>query len=228
MAREAFEHGETSGLILPPAGPEGSAVVFSRSARVPSVEAALISIVTVALAEMGDRTQLLTLVLAALYRRPWTVLAGIFLASLANHAGAAALGAWLGASLTPTVRDAAVGTGLLAMVSWTLKSDQLEKRPTAGRCGAFVATLIAFFIAEIGDKTQIATIALAAGYANLPAVVIGSTSGMLLANAPVAFLGNAYAARLPMKAIHYGAALLFLGLGIIFIIEALAHAMGTS
>lgn len=192
------------------------------------MEAALVSIVTVALAEMGDRTQLLTLVLAALYRRPLAILAGIFLATLANHAAAAALGAWLGASLTPTVRDAAVGTGLLAMVSWMLKSDQLEKRPTAGRRGAFVATLIAFFVAEIGDKTQIATIALAAGYANLPAVVIGSTSGMLLANAPVAFLGNAYATRLPLKAIHYGAALLFLGLGIIFIIEALAHAMGRS
>jgi Ca2+/H+ antiporter, TMEM165/GDT1 family len=192
------------------------------------VEAALVSIVTVALAEMGDRTQLLSLVLAALYRRPWAILAGIFLATLANHAAAAALGFWLGAFLTPSVRDAVVGAGLLAMASWALKSDQLEKRPTAGRRGAFVATLLAFFIAEIGDKTQIATIALAAGYANLPAVVIGSTSGMLLANAPVVFLGNAYAGRLPLKAIHYGAALLFLALGIVFIIEALARAMAAS
>jgi len=192
------------------------------------MEAALVSIVTVALAEMGDRTQLLTLVLAALYRRPWAILAGIFLATLANHAAAAALGAWLGALLTPAVLDAAVGAGLLAMASWALKSDQVEMRPAAGRRGAFVATLIAFFIAEIGDKTQIATMALAAGYANLPAVVIGSTSGMLLANAPVVLLGNGYAARLPLKTIHYGAALLFLGLGIIFIIEALAREMATS
>ena len=192
------------------------------------MEAALVSIVTVALAEMGDRTQLLALVLAAHYRRPWAILAGIFFATLANHAGAAALGAWFGEFLTPAILDTTVGAGLLAMALWALKSDQLEKRPAVGRRGAFVATLIAFFIAEIGDKTQIATIALAAGYANLPAVVIGSTSGMLLANAPVVFLGNAYAARLPLKAIHYGAALLFLGLGAMFIVEALAHAMGTS
>jgi Ca2+/H+ antiporter, TMEM165/GDT1 family len=192
------------------------------------MEAALVSIVTVALAEMGDRTQLLALVLAAHYRRPWAILAGIFLATLANHAGAAALGVWFGEFLTPAILDTTVGAGLLAMALWALKSDQLEKRPAVGRRGAFVATLIAFFIAEIGDKTQIATIALAAGYANLTAVVIGSTSGMLLANAPVVFLGNVHAARLPLKAIHYGAALLFLVLGAMFIVEALAHAMGAS
>jgi putative Ca2+/H+ antiporter (TMEM165/GDT1 family) len=185
------------------------------------MEALLVSLTTVAVAEMGDRTQLLTLVLAARYRKPWPILAGILLATLANHAAAGIVGASFGKLLTPSVLDLIVGASMIAMALWTLKPDKLDEEGTpARRAGAFIATLIAFFIAEIGDKTQIATVALAAAYPNLVAVVAGTTGGMLLANAPVVFLGKAFAARLPMRAIHLGAAGLFAVLGIVFIWRA--------
>jgi Ca2+/H+ antiporter, TMEM165/GDT1 family len=172
------------------------------------MEAFLVSITTVAAAEMGDRTQLLSLVLAAHYRRPWPILAGVLLATLANHALAGLAGVWFGAFLSPRLLDAIVGASMVVMALWVLKPDALDDSAAASPRSAFVATLIAFFIAEIGDKTQIATIALAAGYANLGAVVAGTTAGMLLANAPVVFLGKAFAGRLPLRAIHYGASAL--------------------
>jgi Ca2+/H+ antiporter, TMEM165/GDT1 family len=185
------------------------------------MEALLISASTVAIAEMGDRTQLLALVLAARYRKPWPILAGMLVATLANHGAAGALGALFGRHLTPTVLDASVGVSMIAMALWTLKPDSLDDAgPTAGRTGPFVATLIAFFIAEIGDKTQFATIALAAAYPSLASVVAGTTLGMLAANAPVVFLGKAFADRLPLKAIHYGASLLFFVLGALFLWRA--------
>jgi putative Ca2+/H+ antiporter (TMEM165/GDT1 family) len=184
------------------------------------MEAFLVSITTVAAAEMGDRTQLLSLVLAAHYRRPWPILAGVLLATLANHALAGLAGVWFGAFLSPRLLDAIVGASMVAMALWVLKPDALDDSAAASPRGAFVATLIAFFIAEIGDKTQIATVALAAGYANLGAVVAGTTAGMLLANAPVVFLGKAFAGRLPLRAIHYGASALFAVLGAIFIARA--------
>jgi putative Ca2+/H+ antiporter (TMEM165/GDT1 family) len=180
----------------------------------------LISLSTAAIAEMGDRTQLLSLMLAVRFRRPWPILAGILCATVANHAAAAFIGERLGRELTPRMLDAAVGVSMIAMSLWTLKPDALdEAAPGVRRRGAFLTTLIGFFIAEIGDKTQIATVALAAAYANIFAVVAGTTTGMLLANAPVVFFGKAFAARLPLQAIRYLASALFLGLGIFFLLR---------
>ena len=186
------------------------------------MESFLVSISTVAIAEIGDRTQLLALMLAAHYRKPWPILAGISCATLANHAAAGLIGVHLGRFLTPALLDGTVGVSMIGMALWTLKPDTLDERSTGiRRTSAFVATLIAFFMAEIGDKTQIATVALAAAYSNLAAVVAGTTAGMLLANAPVVFLGKAFSERLPLKAIHYAASGLFLLLGSVFIFRAL-------
>ena len=187
------------------------------------MESFLVSISTVAIAEMGDRTQLLSLMLAVHYRKPWPILAGVLCATLANHAAAGFIGARLGRFLTPTLLDAVVGTSMIGMALWALKPDTLDENSTrVSRTGAFLATLVAFFIAEIGDKTQIATVALAAAYSNLLAVVAGTTTGMLLANAPVVFLGKAFADRLPMGAIHRAAAGLFAVLGLVFLVRAFA------
>jgi putative Ca2+/H+ antiporter (TMEM165/GDT1 family) len=185
------------------------------------MEAFLVSLATVAIAEMGDRTQLLSLVLAAHYRKPWPILAGVLLATLANHALAGLIGVWFGAFLSPRLLDGVVGASMIVMALWVLKPDRLDGEAAPSRRGAFLATLICFFIAEIGDKTEIATVALAAGYANLGAVVAGTTAGMLAANAPVVFLGQAFAGRLPLKAIHYGASALFAVLGCMFVARAL-------
>jgi Ca2+/H+ antiporter, TMEM165/GDT1 family len=185
------------------------------------MEAFLVSLSSVAIAEIGDRTQLLSLMLAARYRRPWPILAGVLCATLANHAVAGVVGVPLAGFLTPSVLDAVVGFSMIAMALWTLKPDTLdESKAGARRTSAFLATLIAFFIAEIGDKTQIATIALAAAYSNLVGVVAGTTIGMLLANAPVVFVGKAFSERLPLQAIHYVASALFLVLGAVFLFRA--------
>jgi putative Ca2+/H+ antiporter (TMEM165/GDT1 family) len=186
------------------------------------MEAFFISLSTIVLAEMGDRTQLLSLVLATRFRKPWPIIAGIFAATLANHAMAGIIGVWFGKFLSPPVVDAVVGASLLAMAIWTLIPDKLDGNTKSAGHGAFAATLIAFFIAEIGDKTQIATVALAAGYSNLWAVVAGTTAGMMIANIPVVFAGNAFAGRLPMRAIHYAASGLFAILGIAFIARAIS------
>jgi putative Ca2+/H+ antiporter (TMEM165/GDT1 family) len=188
------------------------------------MESFLVSISTVAIAEMGDRTQLLALMLAARYRKPWPILAGVFCATLANHAVAGLIGVRLGHYLTPVLLDGVVGVSMIGMALWTLKPDTLEEDSTGTRrTSAFAATTIAFFTAEIGDKTQIATVALAAAYSNLTAVVAGTTTGMLLANAPVVFLGKAFAQRLPLKALHYVASALFLVLGTVFILRAVRY-----
>ena len=186
------------------------------------MESFLVSLSTVAIAEMGDRTQLLSLMLAAHYRRPWPILAGVLLATLANHAVAGLIGVHLGRFLTPGILDIVVGISMVAMAAWTLKPDTLnEESSRVSRTSAFVATLVAFFIAEIGDKTQIATVALAAAYSNIAIVVAGTTTGMMLANAPVVFLGKAFSDRLPLKTIRYVASGLFLVLGIVFIMESI-------
>jgi Ca2+/H+ antiporter, TMEM165/GDT1 family len=185
------------------------------------MEAFVVSLTTIAVAEMGDRTQLLSLVLAARYRRPWPIIAGILCATLANHSVAGLIGVWFGSLLTPRTLGVVVGISMIAMALWTLKPDTLDENTgAASAMGAFFATLTSFFIAEIGDKTQIATLALAAAYPNLLAVVAGTTAGMLLANVPVVFLGKAFANRLPLKAIHYGAAVLFVILGVVFLARA--------
>ena len=192
-----------------------------RSAWSLSMESFLVSFSTVAIAEIGDRTQLLSLMLACHYRKPWPILAGVLCATLANHAVAGIVGVRLGRFLTPTLLDAIVGVSMIGMALWTLKPDTLdESKAGAQRTSAFLATLMAFFIAEIGDKTQIATVALAAAYSNLVAVVAGTTAGMLVANAPVVFLGKAFSDRLPLKAIHYVASGLFVVLGVVFLWRA--------
>src|SRR5262249_8279727 len=153
----------------------------------------------VALAEIGDKTQLLSLVLAARYRQPLLIVAGIFLATLANHALAASLGAWVTGVLGPEVTRWIVGLSFIAMWACTLVPDTLEAGE-AGRArpGVFAATLIAFFLAEMGDKTQVATVALAARYASVLVVVAGTTLGMLLANAPVVYLGGRLVHGMPV------------------------------
>jgi putative Ca2+/H+ antiporter (TMEM165/GDT1 family) len=185
------------------------------------MEAFLISLSTIAVAEIGDRTQLLSLVLVARFRRPLPIIAGILCATLANHAVAASLGSWFARYLKPQVLDVTVGVSMIAMSLWTLKPDEPGNEGEVGAAGAFLATVTSFFIAEIGDKTQVATLALGAAYPNLWAVVAGTTLGMLAANAPVVVLGKAFADRLPMRAIHHGAALLFLVLGAIFLARGL-------
>jgi len=183
------------------------------------MEAFLVSLSTVALAEMGDRTQLLSLLLATRFRKRWPILAGVFVATLANHALAGVIGVLIGHQLRPAILDAAVGVSMLGMALWMLKPDKLDENDgSRTQKGVFLTTLVAFFIAEIGDKTKIATVALAAGYSNLPAVVAGTTCGMLAANAPVIFLGNAFAGRLPMRAIHVTTTILLIGIGGVFII----------
>lgn len=187
------------------------------------LESFLVSLSTVAIAEMGDRTQFLSLMLAAHYRKPWAILAGVLCATLANHVLAGLVGVRLGKFLTPTVLDAAVGISMIAMALWALKPDTLKESRRTRTAGAFVATVVAFFIAEIGDKTQLATVALAAAYSNLTPVVAGTTVGMLLANAPVVFLGKAFSDRLPLVALHRVASALFLILGAVFLYRALHH-----
>ena len=186
------------------------------------IEAFLVSLSTVAVAEMGDRTQLLSLVLAAKFRKPWQIVAGVLAATIANHAAAGFIGVWFGRILTPGVVDMVVGLSLIAMAAWTLKPDKLDNEDVSGQ-SAFLTTLIAFFIAEIGDKTQIATIALAAAYRNLLAVVAGTTLGMMAANVPVIFLGSSFATRLPLRTIHLAAAGLFALLGFVFLFRAFWH-----
>ena len=188
------------------------------------MEAFLVSLSTVAIAEMGDRTQLLALVLAAHYRRPMPILAGVLCATLANHALAGFIGTYLGSYLTPARLNAVVGISMVGMALWTLKPDALDEGAAAPRrASAFLATGVAFFIAEVGDKTQIATVALAAAYAKLAWVVAGTTLGMFLANAPVVLLGHAFSRRLPLKALHLGASALFALLGLVFIWRAFRH-----
>lgn len=189
-----------------------------------SVQTFLLAVVTIAIAEIGDRTQLLSLALAAHYRRPWPIIAGILCATIANHAIAGLLGAWVGKILTPALLDGIVGLSMVAMALWVLHADALRGNPNITNKGAFLATLVAFFIAEIGDKTQIATLALAAAYPNLVAVVAGTTAGMLIANVPAVFLGDALSGRLPIRAMNYVAAVIFGGLGIIFIVRAIVIA----
>lgn len=185
------------------------------------MEAFLVSLTSVAIAEIGDRTQLLSLALAAHYRKPFLIIAGIFIATIANHAAAGLLGAWFGRLLTPTVLDVLVGVSMLAMAFWVLHADTFKDGAKVSDRNAFAATLVAFFIAEIGDKTQIATLALAAAYPDLVAVVAGTTVAMLIANVPAVFLGDALSGRLPIRQMNYIAAIIFAILGAIFITRAI-------
>ncbi|MEY2658469.1 MAG: hypothetical protein RLZZ395_2211, partial [Pseudomonadota bacterium] len=160
-------------------------------------ESLWVSTGVVALAEMGDKTQLLAFVLAARFRKPVPIVLGILLATLVNHGLAGALGAWITQVLSPGVLRWVLGLSFLAMAAWTLIPDNIEEDEThvAGRLGVFGATLITFFLAEMGDKTQIATVAMAAHYATPVMVVAGTTLGMLIADVPAVFVGNRFADR---------------------------------
>lgn len=177
------------------------------------MDALFVSTLAVAVAEIGDKTQLLALLLAARYRKPWPIVAGIALATLLNHALAAWFGAALSEWLAPQMLRWVVVASFLAVAVWTLRPDSLgEDERKRSAQGAFIATLVAFFLAEIGDKTQVATVLLAARYDALGQVIVGTTLGMLLANVPVVLLGSRFASRLPLKAARIAAALVFLAL----------------
>jgi putative Ca2+/H+ antiporter (TMEM165/GDT1 family) len=186
------------------------------------LEPFLISTGVVALAEIGDKTQLLAFILAARFRRPWPIIAGILAATIVNHALAGAAGAWLMSLAGPAVMRWVLGVSFLAMAAWTLVPDHFDEgevAPRSGR-GVFLTTLVAFFLAEMGDKTQIATVALAAKYAMPVAVVAGTTLGMMIANVPAVFLGNRLLRRMPVRLVHGVAAALFTVLGIATLLGA--------
>jgi putative Ca2+/H+ antiporter (TMEM165/GDT1 family) len=179
-----------------------------------AMNAFLVSVGVVALAEIGDKTQLLALALAARYRKPWPIVAGIFVATLANHFLAGAVGTWINRSVGPEVMRWALGLSFIAMAIWMLIPDKLDDGPAKpSRFGVFGTTLVAFFIVEMGDKTQIATVALAARYDALVAVVAGTTLGMMVANVPAVLLGNVAAEKLPKRLMNGLAALLFALIG---------------
>jgi Ca2+/H+ antiporter, TMEM165/GDT1 family len=182
------------------------------------MDAFLISTGIVALAEIGDKTQLLAFVLAARFKRPWPIIWGILLATLVNHAGAGVLGAWVTRLLSPDLLRWILVASFAAMAAWMLIPDKLEdddvEAARRNRFGVFGTTLVAFFLAEMGDKTQIATVALAARYAELWWVVAGTTLGMMLANVPAVIIGDRLADKLPVKLVHRVASLLFLVLAV--------------
>jgi putative Ca2+/H+ antiporter (TMEM165/GDT1 family) len=193
------------------------------------MNAFLVSLVAVAIAEIGDKTQLLSLTLAAKYRRPWPICIGIFIATLVNHAMAGEVGALLSHWISPRAMQWTVVVSFLGMAAWALIPDKIDAGDVAKGAGhgLVVATIITFFLAEMGDKTQLATVALAAQYHPLWQVVAGTTLGMMVANVPVVWLGARFAERIPLRAARVTAALLFLGLGL-WNLSGLLHATGTA
>ena len=165
---------------------------------------------------MGDKTQLLAFLLAARFRRRLPIILGILAATLLNHGLAGGLGAWLATLLTPMMLRWSVGLLFLAMAVWTLIPDKIEDEEarTAARLGVFGATFVTFFLAEMGDKTQIATVAMATQFSSVVLVIAGTTLGMLIADVPAVFLGQRFANRIPMRLVHVIAAALFAALGI--------------
>ena len=180
------------------------------------MEALLVSTGVVAIGEIGDKTQLLSLVLAARYGRPWPIVAGILVATLANHALAGLVGDWVRGVVPADVLRWMVAASFFAVALWALKPDTLdeERAVPPGHWGVFGITCIAFFLAEMGDKTQIATIALAARYPDLLQVVLGTTLGMMIADVPAVFIGEKLSTRIPVRAVHRVAAAIFALLGI--------------
>ena len=179
------------------------------------MEALLVCTGIVALAEIGDKTQLLSFILAAKFRRPLPICLGILVATLANHALAGAVGTWLTTLLGPAALRWGLGLSFIAMAAWMLVPDRFdESEARFARLGVFGTTLMAFFVAEMGDKTQVATIALAARYHEFIMVVLGTTLGMMLANVPAVLLGERIAHRLPVRLVHGIAAVVFALLGV--------------
>ena len=184
------------------------------------MESFLVSTGIVALAEMGDKTQLLSLVLAARFKKPWPIVLGILVATLANHGLAGALGAWVTGLLGPDVLRWVLGVSFIAMAVWMLIPDRLDDDGAAGapRFGVFGTTVLAFFLAEMGDKTQIATVMLAAQYQAWAPVVLGTTLGMMLANAPVVWFGERITRAVPIRVVHVVSALVFAVLGVVALV----------
>lgn len=181
------------------------------------MDAFLVSTGIVALAEMGDKTQLLALLLAVRFRRPWPIVLGILVATIANHALAGAVGAWVTTVLGADVLRWVLGGSFIAMAVWMLIPDKMDDDDETGaapRFGVFGTTVITFFLAEMGDKTQVATVMLAAQYHAYFSVIAGTTLGMMLADAPVVWLGERVTRLLPLRAVHVMSALIFLGLGL--------------
>ena len=179
------------------------------------MEALLVSTGVVALAEIGDKTQLLALLLATKFKRPWPIVLGILVATLANHAFASAVGAWVVNFIGVHTLGWILGLSFIAMALWTLIPDSAPDEAAATpRHGVFLTTVVAFFIVEMGDKTQLATVALAAQFHTIVLVVIGTTLGMMLANVPVVFAGDALIRRVPLKVVRVVTALSFLALGV--------------
>jgi putative Ca2+/H+ antiporter (TMEM165/GDT1 family) len=184
------------------------------------LEAFLISTGVVALAEIGDKTQLLAFILAARFQKPTPIILGIFLATIFNHGLAGALGSWVASNVDASILKWVLGISFLAMAVWTLIPDKIEDEETqiSAKLGVFGATLITFFLAEMGDKTQIATVALAAHYSQPIFVVAGTTAGMLIADVPAVFIGNKFSEKIPMTVVHRIAAAIFALLGLLTLI----------
>ena len=186
----------------------------------PNMEAFLVSTGIVALAEMGDKTQLLALILALRFRKPWPIVLGILVATLANHGMAGAVGAWVTTFVGPEILRWVLAASFIAMALWLLIPDKIDDEETdaATRWGVFGTTVMAFFVAEMGDKTQIATVMLAARYNAYFCVVAGTTLGMMLANAPVVWLGERMTRLVPMRVVHIVSALVFGALGVVALV----------
>lgn len=186
------------------------------------IEALSVSTGVVALAEIGDKTQLLAFILAARFKKPLPIIAGILIATLVNHGLAGALGAWITAAVSPEILRWVLGASFIGMAIWTLIPDKIDDSEThaAQRFGVFGATLVTFFLAEMGDKTQIATVALSAHYGTPLLVVIGTTLGMLIADAPAVFAGDKLANKIPMRLVHSIAAAIFALLGVATLLGA--------
>jgi Ca2+/H+ antiporter, TMEM165/GDT1 family len=182
-----------------------------------SMEAFLVSTAVVTLAEMGDKTQLLAFLLAARFKKPIPIMLGILVATVLNHALAGVLGLWITEALSPQWLRWLLGMSFIGMAIWALIPDRIEDSDMrlTRRWGVFGATLVTFFLAEMGDKTQIATVALAANYAAPILVVLGTTLGMLIADVPAVFVGDKFAARIPMRLVHGVAAAIFAVLGVL-------------
>jgi len=180
------------------------------------MESLLVSTGVVALAEIGDKTQLLAFILAARFKKPLPIIAGILVATLVNHGLAGALGAWITTTISPGILRWVLGLSFLGMAIWTMIPDEIEAEESnvAKRFGVFGATLTTFFLAEMGDKTQLATVALAAHYGTPVVVVLGTTLGMLIADVPAVFIGDRLATKIPMRLVHSVAAAIFALLGL--------------
>ncbi|WP_246174897.1 TMEM165/GDT1 family protein [Pandoraea bronchicola] len=181
----------------------------------------LISTGVVGLAEIGDKTQLLALLLAARFKKPVPIVLGILVATLVNHGFAGALGEWLSTAISPAIMKWAIVASFIGMAIWILIPDKVDDEDTTTKrqLGVFATTVLAFFIAEMGDKTQIATVMLAARYQDFFGVVAGTTLGMMLANVPAVLVGHKFAGRLPTKAVHIVAAVIFAVLGIVTLMQ---------